>query len=191
MSEDDKISDINQVSKRVRLDPNRQLNTTSVGYGGVEFEEKEDLLPAYQRKLQEEAPAVSTIFEADNENDSDTKLQTYVTSLPGLSQFTVSQIGPGATDELAISNAEGEQITSINMDLSTYGTQKKFNEAMEAFLLSLHNLSADQLSMEDMALQVQGSRRTDKRTRGTLRDGNNNNNNNNNSNNNDRSRYNN
>ena len=62
---------------------------------------------------------------------------------------------------------------------------------MEAFMKSLHNLSADQLSMEDMALQVQGSRQTSRRTRGTLRGGNNNNNNNNNSNNNDRSRYNN
>ena len=191
LSEDDKISDINQVSKRVRLDPDRQLNTTSVGYGGQEFEEKEDLLPAYQRKLEESAPAASSILKPDDENNSDTRLQTYVTSLPGLSQFTVAQTGGGVTDELVIKNAEGEEITSINLDLSTYGTQAKFNDAMEAFMKSLHNLSADQLSMEDMALQVQGSRQTTRRTRGTLRGGNNNNNNNNNSNNNDRSRYNN
>ena len=160
---EDKITDINKVSSRSKVDMNRTLNKVSSGYGGVTTTETEDLLPAYQRKLKEEAPAASTIFEPDNENDSESRLATYVTSLPGLSQFSVSQATAGATDALVVKNKEGEQVAKINLDLSTYDNDKqKFTKAMEDFMISLHNMSADALSMEDMALQVQGSRKSEK-----------------------------
>ena len=105
----------------------------------------------------------------DGENESRENLANVVSSLPGLTGFTVVEGGTNpSTDELIINNAENKEVARINLDKSTYGTTAKYNEAMAKFMESVYAMSSNATSAEDKALKV-GKRGTSKSRRGTLR----------------------
>ena len=166
---DDKITDINKVSERSKVDLDRELNKISLGYGGEETEVKDDLEAAYIAKISEGQPAPSSVLLMDGENESRENLANVVSSLPGLTGFTVVEGGTNpSTDELIINNAENKEVARINLDKSTYGTTAKYNEAMAKFMESVYAMSSNATSAEDKALKV-GKRGTSKSRRGTLR----------------------
>ena len=128
---------------------------------------KDDLEAAYITKISEGQPAPSVTLVADNEDESRENLANVVSSLPGLTGFTVDT-ATGGSDELVINNAEDKEVARINLDKSTYGTTAKYNEAMAKFMESVYEMSSNATSAEDKALKV-GKRGTSKSRRGTLR----------------------
>ena len=167
LGSDDKIADINKVSDRSKVDLTRDLNKISLGYGGEEVEVKDDLEAAYIAEISQGQPAPSVTLVADDEDESRENLANVVSSLPGLTGFTVDTAA-GGSDELVINNGEDKEVARINLDKSTYGTTAKYNEAIAKFMESVYAMSSNATSAEDKALKV-GKRGTSKSRRGSLR----------------------
>ena len=169
LGQTDKITDINKVSDRSKVDLTRDLNKISLGYGGEEIEVKEDLEAAYIATISQGQPAPSTTLVSDNENESRENLANVISGLPGLTGFTVTDAGTNpATDELIIKNAENKEVSRINLDAATYGTKAKYNDAMAKFMDSVYAMSSNATSAEDKSIKI-GKRNTSKSKRNTLR----------------------
>ena len=175
LSDDDKIANINEVGKRSKVDLTKELNVSSLGYGGEEIQVKEGLEAAFIAKISEGQPAPSAILVMNGEDESMQNLQSVISSLPGLTGFTVEEGGTNPlTDELIINNAANKEVARINLDKSTYGTTDKYNKAMAKFMESVYAMSSNATTAENKVIKVGKLKGTSSR-RGTLRNITNNN----------------
>lgn len=141
LGEDDKIMDINKVSDRSKVDLTRDFNVASEGRGGETTETQEPVRDAYMRIIKEDAPAPSQLLFKDDDSKSKQMVSQYISTLPGLSNYTVDTEGYMGTDAISVKDADGNTALEINLDESTYDSPQEWTQAMEDFMQSMYELS--------------------------------------------------
>ena len=114
LSDNEKIADVDATVKRSGADFTKGLNTTSKGTSVGLIETTEAVDDAYKRVLGEKGFKPS-IFIADNENSTLTKIQNLLSTIPLAAGFTATTDGYGTVDEIVISDKDGI-VASFNLD---------------------------------------------------------------------------
>lgn len=170
LSDDDKIKDINDVSKKSGVDYNKAFNPTSRGFITTTEEETQSIPEAYEAVVADATKDVKAneVFISDDDEEVLPKVQSLIAQIPGAQKGLQVINDSNTRNSLQIQDADGKVLYTVLMGEDSFDEATAIDEIIQAVSATA--------SQDDKLLVTQGKRGTsNKPNRTTLRNTNTNN----------------
>jgi hypothetical protein len=167
LGEDDKIKDINDVSKKSGVDYNKPFNSTSRGFITTTEEETQSIPEAYEAVVAEATKDVKAneVFISTDDEAVLPKVQSLIAQIPGAQKGLQVVNDSNTRNSLQIQDADGKVLYTVLMSDDNFDEATAIDEIIQAVSATA--------SQDDKLLVTQGKRGTStKANRTTLRSNN-------------------